>query len=283
MKFDKAWKNKLHTIIHGIDTPLGRVFDIVLIFSIVVSSAAIILDSVETINEAYGQFLYRLQMFFLFFFTVEYILRILIAPKKQNYIFSFYGLVDFFAIAPIFISLFIPVGGFFPIIRSLRLLRLFSVFKMGRYIDESGALLRALRASRAKITVFLVTILFIIIIVGTLMFTIEGPENGFVNIPESMYWTVVTVSTVGYGDISPQTQLGKILASGLMLMGYGIIAVPTGIITSEISNARKKKSEDINTPSSEASALENTICSKCNTIVFLNTANYCHICGKKLK
>ena len=196
--------------------------------------------------------------------------------------------MDFFAIAPIAISLFIPVGGFFPIIRSLRLLRLFSVFKMGRYINESGALLNALRASRPKITVFLVTIIFIIIIVGTLMFTIEGPENGFINIPESMYWTVVTVSTVGYGDISPQTQLGKILASGLMLMGYGIIAVPTGIITSEISSARKVKTEKFPTTtaqyiSPESNSAEKSTCTSCNGIIVPNTANYCHICGKKLK
>lgn len=283
MKFEKAWKNKLHTIIHGIDTPLGKAFDIALIFSIIISSVAIILDSVVSINETYGDFLYGLQLLFLLFFTIEYVLRILIAPQKRNYILSFYGLVDFFAIAPIVIGLFIPVGGFFPIIRSLRLLRLFSVFKMGRYIDESGALLKALRASRPKITVFLVTILFIIIIVGTLMFTIEGPENGFVNIPESMYWTVVTVSTVGYGDISPQTQLGKILASGLMLMGYGIIAVPTGIITSEISNARKAKIDDIPIPVIKTTTTKELFCSRCKANVLSTTANYCHVCGKKLE
>lgn len=272
MFFDQAWQNKLHRIINDIDTPMGRAFDISLIVSIVASSIAIIIDSVATIHEGFGFELYVLQMVFLFFFTVEYILRIIVAPYRKEYIFSFYGIVDFFAIAPIAISLVFPLGGFFPIIRSLRLLRLFSVFKMGRYIDESGVLLKALRASRAKITVFLFTILFIIVIVGSTMYTIEGPENGFINIPESMYWTVVTISTVGYGDISPQTQLGKILASGLMLVGYGIIAVPTGIITSEMTSAKKD----------QISLSKGPYCANCGTSLNGIDAQYCYSCGKKI-
>ena len=261
-------KSKLDTIINGIDTPAGRGFDILLIFSILLSSLLIIVDSVSSVHLTYGDKINMIQSAFLFVFTVEYILRLIISSKKIKYMFSFYGIVDFLAIAPLYLGFFISYGGFFPIIRILRLLRLFSVFKMGRYIDESGALLRALRASKAKLTVFLVTIIFIIVIVGALMYVIEGPQNGFVNIPESMYWAVVTVSTVGYGDISPQTQLGKIVASFLMLVGYGIIAVPTGIITSELTyESKEQKKQTLKA------------CEICGATNHLAKARFCYKCG----
>lgn len=265
------WKEKLNRIIYGIDTRLGRAFDIALIFSILISCFLIIIDSVASIHAILGNAISLLQDFFLVIFTIEYGLRLIVTPKKRDYLFSFYGIVDFIAIAPIYLSFFVSFGGFFPIVRILRLFRLFSVFKMGRYIDESGALLKALRASKTKISVFLFTLLFIIIIVGSLMYVIEGPEHGFVSIPESMYWAVVTISTVGYGDISPQTELGKFLASALMLVGYGIIAVPTGIITSELSNVSKKTAP---------SPLHN--CPSCGNSHHASGSQYCNQCGEKL-
>lgn len=265
----KDWKSNLNQIINGIDTPLGRAFDIALICSISISSLLIIVDSVTTIHAQWGPVISLLQSFFLVIFSLEYILRLLVTPRKRDYLLSFYGIVDFIAIAPVYLSLFISFGSFFPIVRILRLLRLFSVFKMGRYIAESGALLKALRASKTKISVFLFTLIFIVIIVGALMYTIEGPEHGFVSIPESMYWAVVTISTVGYGDISPQTELGKFLASALMLVGYGIIAVPTGIITSELTQVAKEK------PSRQK-------CPGCGHLNHPRGAQYCNQCGQKL-
>ncbi|TYC83914.1 ion transporter [Acetobacterium wieringae] len=265
----KDWKSTLDQIINGIDTPLGRAFDIVLICSISISSLLIIVDSVTTIHAQWGAVISLLQSFFLLVFSLEYILRLLVTPRKRDYLFSFYGVVDFIAIAPVYLSFFISFGSFFPIVRILRLLRLFSVFKMGRYITESGALLKALRASKTKISVFLFTLIFIVIIVGALMYTIEGPEHGFVSIPESMYWAVVTISTVGYGDISPQTELGKFLASALMLVGYGIIAVPTGIITSELTQVAKEKTS-------------RQKCPGCGHLKNPQGAQYCNQCGQKL-
>jgi Ion transport protein. len=269
--YPKDWKQKLNQIINGIDTPLGRAFDIALICSISISCFLIIIDSVAPIHVVMGTVISLLLNFFLLIFTLEYVLRLIVTPKKRDYLFSFYGIVDFIAIAPIYLSFFVSFGSFLPIVRILRLFRLFSVFKMGRYVDESGALLKALRASKTKISVFLFTLLFIVIIVGALMYIIEGPEHGFVSIPESMYWAIVTISTVGYGDISPQTEMGKFLASALMLVGYGIIAVPTGIITSELSNASNKKEP-----------LSDQKCPICGNSKHAKGSQYCNQCGEKL-
>jgi len=267
----KRLRNELDTIINGVDTPMGRGFDILLIWGIVISSSLLILDSVMSIHIQYGQWIQWVQNIFLGLFTIEYLTRVYVAKNKRKYVTSFYGVVDFFAIAPVYLSYLIPGSGVFLIVRSLRLLRLFSILKMGRYISESGALMRAMHASKTKITVFLVTILFIIVIVGALMFIVEGPQNGFDNIPESMYWAVVTVSTVGYGDLSPQTSLGKLIASALMLLGYAIIAVPTGIITSEIAY---EKSLDANRSKG--------VCHNCGTKKHYKNAKYCHQCGHEI-
>lgn len=267
----KQLKVKLDRIITGIDTPAGRAFDVALIAAILISVVLMILDSILEVHASAGEVISVIQNILLGLFTIEYILRVLIAESKFKYLTSFYGIVDLLAIAPIYLALFIPFGRYFAIIRVMRLLRLFSVFKMGRYIDESGSLLKAIRASKAKIIVFLVAILFIVVIVGALMYAIEGPERGFSNIPESMYWAIVTISTVGYGDISPQTEIGKIIASGLMLVGYAIIAVPTGIITSEIAYSTKGK--NIN---------KKTTCEICGTKKHVAGADYCYKCGHEL-
>jgi voltage-gated potassium channel len=267
-----SYKRHLDIIINGIDTPLGRAFDIALILCILASSSLLIIDTVESVHLVHGSFINFLQIIFLVVFTIEYILRLLVSSSTLRYVFSFYGLIDFLSIVPIYFTFFLPIGRLFPIIRTLRLLRLFSVFKMGRYVSESDALLRAVRASRTKITVFIITVLFLVIIVGAFMYVVEGPVNGFVNIPESMYWAIVTISTVGYGDISPQSLVGKIVASALMIVGYGIIAVPTGIITSEIVIASKDSKDP----------KKARICHHCGESKHPKPAHYCHQCGSAL-
>lgn len=263
-------KKTLDTIINGVDTPLGKAFDVLLIWSILFSSLLLILDSVASIHAMYGALIQSLQTIFLVLFSIEFALRLYIAKSLKHYLFSFYGAVDFFAIAPIYLSYLIPGSSVFLIVRTLRLLRLFSVLKMGRYISASGTLMQALKASRTKITVFIITIIFLVTVVGAIMYLVEGPENGFASIPESMYWAVVTVSTVGYGDISPQTSLGKLIASAVMLMGYGIIAVPTGIITSEIAYAKGLEEGRRN------------MCPRCGAKKHYKQALFCHHCGEAL-
>lgn len=271
-KHPRPWLDYLDKVVNEASTPEGRAFDAVLILSIIFSSSLIILESVDGIRLAYGGIIQGLQLVFLGLFTLEYILRILVVDRKRDYLFSFFGIIDLMAILPTYIGFFMPYGRIFPVIRTLRLLRLFSVFKMGRYVEESGTLMKALRASRQRITVFVAAILFIITVVGALMYVVEGPANGFVSIPEAMYWAVVTVSTVGYGDISPQTQLGKIIASFLMIVGYGIIAVPTGIITTEVHRASQKKKM------SES----RSCCPRCGHAEHPAEARYCHQCGDRL-
>lgn len=264
---DKKVKDKLHEIIFGTDTPAGKAFDILLITTILGNCVLIIADSVKGIRENYGMWIEALGWFFIVIFTIEYILRVFIVSKKRSYIFSFFGIIDLLAILPAYFSFFLPQIKFLTVIRSLRLLRLFSILKMGRYMNESGHLLRALKASGAKIIVFLFTMLCIIIIVGSIMYVIEGPQHGFDNIPESMYWAIVTVSTVGYGDISPQTPVGKLVSSLLMIIGYGIIAVPTGIISHELAHTSQDPKKRKKCPKCQAGFYDgdDEFCSKCGT------------------
>ncbi|MPW24674.1 ion transporter [Alkalibaculum sp. M08DMB] len=264
----KRIKDIIRNIIFGTETPAGKAFDIVLILIIVANSIVIIAESVDIIRFSYGTLLTILGWFFVIIFTIEYILRLLVVKKRFTYLFSFFGIIDLLAIIPTYLAFVLPQMRFLVVIRVFRLLRLFSILKMGRYIDESSQLLRALKASKAKISVFLFTILFIVIIVGSMMYIIEGPENGFDNIPESMYWAIVTISTVGYGDISPQTPLGKILSSLLMIIAYGIIAVPTGIITSELAHTSKNP-------------LPTKFCNKCNS-KYSGDNHFCSKCGASL-
>ncbi len=264
------FKDKVYNIIFGTDTLAGKAFDIMLIVTILGNSILVIAESVDKIRNDYSLMLQGLGMFFLIVFSIEYVLRLMVVRKKTAYLFSFFGIIDFLAIIPVYLGFIIPQIRFLVVIRIFRLLRLFAIFKMGRYIDESSQLLRALKASRPKITVFLFTILFIIVLVGSLMYIIEGPENGFVNIPESMYWAIVTVSTVGYGDISPQTPIGKLLSSMLMIIAYGILAVPTGIISHELANT--SKGEKIT-----------KVCKNCATYAHAAEDKYCARCGSYLE
>jgi len=268
-KYRSPWRVKLHEIIFEADTFLGKLFDIVLILSIILSIIAVMLDSIASIRAGYGNILLIVEWSFTILFTIEYILRILAINIPRRYIFSFYGIVDLLAILPTYLSLFLPGTQFLLVIRVLRVLRIFRVLKFVQYLSEAKMLRQALSASRRKITVFLFTVLSVVVIVGSMMYLIEGPENGFTSIPKSIYWSIVTLTTVGYGDISPNTPLGQMLASVLMILGYGIIAVPTGIVTVEFS---KLKETEVSTQS----------CPNCGSEGHDKDAAYCKFCGFKL-
>jgi voltage-gated potassium channel len=263
-----GWRKELHTIIFGADTPAGKWFDILLIICILASVLAVMLDSVHSMNIRYGAFFNAAEWFFTIIFSVEYILRLICVAHPRRYATSFFGLVDFIAIMPTYISLIIPGSEYFLVVRILRILRIFRVFKLVQYMGEALLLTKALRASSRKITVFLFTVLTLVIILGSLMYLIEGAQNGFTSIPRSIYWAIVTLTTVGYGDISPQTSIGQMLAAGIMILGYSIIAVPTGIVTVELSQASNRK--------------RTGSCRNCTTEKHDSDAVFCKYCGAKL-
>jgi voltage-gated potassium channel len=264
------WKNKLHDIIYEADTPAGKWFDIILIFAIIISIILVMLESVHSFDVKYHNFLNTSEWIITILFTIEYIARIISIKKPSTYIFSFYGIIDLLATIPKYLS-FIFIGSHALVaLRALRLLRVFRILKLARYLGAASTLTSALKASRLKISVFLLSVLVLTIILGTIMYLIEGPKNGFTSIPYSMYWAIVTLTTVGYGDISPQTPLGQFIASMVMILGYGIIAVPTGIVSSEIAKIDHKP--HINTQH----------CSNCHSEKHLDGAKYCQVCGEKL-
>lgn len=264
-----GWRHKLHEIIFEADTPAGKAFDLVLIASIVLSVIAVMLESVQSIRDSYGEILYAVEWFFTVLFTLEYMLRLLSVNRPLRYATSFFGIVDFLAIIPTYLSLVLPGSQYLLVIRILRLLRIFRILKLAEYLVEADILRRALRASRRKITVFLLTVLSLVVIIGAIMYVIEGPENGFTSIPISIYWAIVTLTTVGYGDVSPRTPLGQALASLVMLLGYGIIAVPTGIVTVELSRAGRAQ-------------VSTQACPACGATGHDDDAVYCKYCGEKL-
>jgi voltage-gated potassium channel len=263
------WRHQLHEVIFEADTPVGKLFDVILIWSIVLSVAVVLLDSVATVRARYGEILYAIEWFFTLLFTIEYILRLISVRQPLRYATSFFGLVDLLAILPTYISLFVPGSRYLLTIRVLRLLRIFRVFKLAAYLNEANMITSALKASRRKISVFLFAVLTIVIIIGSMMYVIEGEENGFVDIPTSIYWSIVTMTTVGYGDISPQTALGKALASIVMIIGYAIIAVPTGIVTVELSEAARGQ-------------VSTQACPSCGLEGHDHDAKYCKYCGARL-
>lgn len=264
-------KSRLAHIVFEHDDRASRTFDIVLLIAILLSVGIVILDSVADLHEAYGDFFYALEWAFTLLFTVEYALRLWLSKRKLGYFFSFYGMVDLLAIIPTYLSLFVFNTQFLVVIRSLRLLRVIRVLKLGRYLKDAEYLTEALRASRAKIQIFIGSMLTIILIAGTIMYIVEGPESGFTSIPMAMYWAIVTLTTVGFGDITPLTSTGKFLASIIMLMGYGIIAVPTGIVTSEMTQVKSRRKL--------ASA---RVCRKCEQVVMDKEAYFCKYCGEEL-
>lgn len=265
------WKHKLHEIIYEADTPMGRLFDVLLLIFIIISIILVMLESVAEYALKYYWEFYAAEWIITIIFSVEYILRIIAINRPKKYIFSFYGIVDFLATIPMYLAFFMGGHNLFFAIRALRLLRIFRVLKITRYIGESNKLITALRDSRAKIIVFLFTVFIITIITGTIMHLVEGEEGGFDNIPLSIYWCIVTLTTVGFGDIAPITPLGRFIASFLMITGYGIIAVPTGIVSAEYSR-HMGKPVPTNTQA----------CPYCNETRHLDDAEFCHNCGNKL-
>lgn len=260
-------RHKIHTIIFESETPAGKAFDVVLIFLILASVLVVTLESVDSIRLRFGTLLYALEWFFTICFTVEYILRLYSVKRPLSYATSFFGIIDLLSCLPMYLSFFLPGAQSLLVLRSLRLLRIFRIFKLNHYFDEGSVILQALRYSKYKILVFLFSILIIVLISGTLMYFVEGPASGFRNIPVSLYWSVVTMTTVGYGDIAPQTPLGQFLASILMIMGYAIIAVPTGIVSAEFSRMRK---------------ITHNACPTCGAEGHEPDALHCKFCGGKL-
>src|SRR5688572_11305136 len=232
---------RLHEIIFESDTRAGRYFDLSLIWLIVLSVATVILESVAEVRQQYGSLLFGLEWLFTLLFTVEYVLRLLSVRRPLRYATSFFGIVDLLAIIPTYLSIFVPGSQYLLVIRILRLLRVFRLLKLSEYVTEADTLRLALRASRRKISVFISAVLLLVVIIGALMYVVEGEAHGFTSIPLSIYWAIVTLTTVGYGDLSPQTPVGQVLASIVMIVGYGIIAVPTGIVTAELAQAARQR------------------------------------------
>ncbi|MDO1449139.1 ion transporter [Rhodocytophaga aerolata] len=268
--FHTTWRNRLYEIIFEADTPAGRRFDIALLIAILLSIVVVMLESVSSIQANYGDWLRTLEWFFTFLFTAEYLARLIAVRNPRRYIFSFLGIIDFLAIIPTYLSIVFVGSQYLLVIRTIRLLRIFRILKLSRYLGEATVLTTALKASRHKIVVFLLTVVSIVIIAGTLMYLVEGPENGFTSIPISIYWSIVTLTTVGYGDIAPKTVLGQALASFIMITGYGIIAVPTGIVTSELSKISYK------------STVSTQTCPNCLAQDHDTGSAYCKHCGTRL-
>lgn len=262
------FKKKLYEIIFEADTKEGKLFDVSLLIVIVISVALVVLESVPSIRDNYHQFLKISEWIITIIFTLEYILRVIIVKKPFRYIFSFYGIIDFLSVIPTYLGLFVIGSHSLVVIRILRLLRVFRILKLTRYTQASRSLARALWASREKISVFIFFVIILVIVVGTIMYIIEGEEHGFTSIPRGIYWAIVTLTTVGYGDISPETSMGQFLASIVMIMGYAIIAVPTGIVTAEIINPSSKKNTQV--------------CTECLHHTHDDDAEYCKKCGAEI-
>lgn len=260
-------RHHLHEVIFEADTRAGKAFDLALLLCILLSILAVILDSVAAIQEEYGRLLYLVEWIFTGLFTVEYLLRLGCVRRPGQYARSFFGIVDLLAILPTYLSLFVAGTHSLIVIRALRLLRVFRILKLAHFVGAQRYLHTALRASARKIIVFLGAVLSMVVIIGALMYLIEGPESGFTSIPQAMYWAIVTMTTVGYGDIAPQTLAGKLLASAVMILGYGIIAVPTGIVTVELS-----KRGEVSTQA----------CPSCGREGHDSDARYCKVCGARL-
>ena len=273
------WKNKLHEIIYEADTPAGKLFDVVLLIIILASIVLVMLESVKSVDKNHHDLLNTLEWIITILFSLEYIARIICVNKPIKYIFSFYGIIDFLSTIPKYISLLF--GGLHALaaLRALRLLRVFRILKLARYLGASKTLVTALKASRAKIFVFLFAVLILSVIFGTLMYLIEGEESGFTSIPISVYWCIVTLTTVGFGDIAPVTPLGQLIATVIMILGYGIIAVPTGIVSAEYTS----KAKENDTPQKPDVHLNTQSCPNCSAESHRDNAGFCYNCGHTLQ
>lgn len=266
-------REQLYVIVFGAETPAGKLFDVVLLWLIVLSLLAVMLESVESIGgpDAYQTAFVALEWVITILFTIEYGLRLYCAHSALRYARSFFGVIDLLALLPTYVSLVVAGTHSLVVIRMLRLLRVFRVLKLGRFLREAGVLMAAIRASTPKILVFLFGVLNAAVIVGSAMYILEGGESGFNNIPRSIYWAIVTMTTVGYGDIAPQTPAGQMLAALLMLIGYGVIAVPTGIVSAEIVHATQDPQED------------GPVCENCGATSHQGDATFCRACGTALE
>jgi voltage-gated potassium channel len=265
-----GFRLRMYETIFESDTFAGKLFDITLLLLIISSVTVIVLESVEEFRARFLIYLVPVEWFFTTVFTLEYIARIWTVPNKKKYIFSFFGIIDLLSILPSYLALFVPGAQALMVIRSIRLLRVFRIMKLSRYIGGGQYLVTALKASKHKIIVFLFTVLTTVIIMGTIMYLIEGPQNGFTSIPRSIYWSIVTMTTVGYGDIAPRTDLGQLFASILMILGYGVIAVPTGIVSAEMVNLKGREK------------ISNQTCPHCMKEGHDSDATFCKFCGGKL-
>jgi voltage-gated potassium channel len=264
-----SWRERWYEVIFEADTPAGKLFDVVLLIAILLSVLVVMLDSVHSISVVHEELLVSAEWFFTILFTVEYAVRIGCARRPLRYIFSFYGWVDLLAILPSYLMILLPGAQQFVVIRALRLLRAFRIFKLAHMLSEATALRQAIWASRAKISVFLVFLVIAIVIVGSAMHLIEGPESGFTSIPQSMYWAVVTMTTVGYGDVAPQTPHGQALAAVIMILGYSMIIVPTGIVSAELARPHGAR-------------ITTQVCPECMAEGHDADAAHCKFCGSRL-
>lgn len=262
-------RHSLHVVIDGTDTSMGKVFDLVLLIAILTSVAVVMLDSVLLFHMKFEKEFYYIEWFFTILFTIEYLLRLYAAPNRLRYMFSFYGIVDFLSIIPTYVSFFVVGVQPLLVVRFLRILRIFRILRMADYMQQAGFLAMALRSSKQKIIVFFVTVAVLVTIFGSVVYVVEGAENGYTSIPVSIYWAIVTMTTVGYGDISPKTPLGQAIASLVMIMGYSIIAVPTGLFTAELNKAMRPQLQPIS-------------CPNCGKFGHASGANFCDRCGYDL-
>ncbi|MCL7762705.1 ion transporter [Polaribacter sp. Z014] len=266
-----SWKHRLHEIIYEADTKAGKLFDVVLLIAILTSILLVMLESVESFDAKYHVYLNISEWIITILFSIEYILRIISIKRPLKYIFSFYGIIDLLSTIPKYLSLFFIGSHHLAALRALRLLRIFRILKLARYIGASNKLLIALKMSKAKISVFLFFVVILCVILGTVMYMVEGAENGFTSIPRSVYWAIVTLTTVGYGDIAPHTPFGQFIASIVMILGYGIIAIPTGIVSAEMA-----KTTDNNVQTNTQ------VCPNCTKGNHKDGAEFCYNCGSKL-
>jgi len=264
-----GWRLRFYTVIFEADTRAGRLFDKCLIAVILASVAVVVADSVQSIAQQHHRLFHVLEWVFTLLFTVEYLARLACVRHPMKYVLSFYGVIDLLALLPTYLALVLPEVGALIDVRVLRLLRVFRIFKLTAYVSEYQTIGHALRASQRKILVFLTAVLMIVLVIGTLMYVVEGPANGFTSIPTAVYWAITTMTTVGFGDITPKTDLGRLIASAMMLLGWGTLAVPTGIVTAEMAYARK-------------AAVTTRTCQECLTEGHMPNARFCRHCGAAL-
>lgn len=265
---ESDWRNRLHEIIFEADTVGGKTFDVLLLWTIIISVVVVIMESVQSLRDSYGAWLLGMEWGLTIVFTIEYFLRLISVRRPLRYATSFFGVIDVLAILPTYLSFFLPGIQYLLAIRVLRLLRIFRILKLTEYVSEAEVITSALKASAKKISVFLLAVLALVTIIGSVMYVIEGEKNGFTDIPTSIYWAIVTMTTVGYGDLSPKTAIGKAFASLVMILGYAIIAVPTGIVTVALSRSSKP--------------ISTQICPECQAQDHDADAIFCKYCASKL-